>query len=312
MLPFVGGSPPDRVLTLAVINPLAAYGARAADQLETSWAAARAGAAKSSIIPWMRQISGDVDTVVGAAPCARTEPCSSTPSYPLRTDGQIILRQDAASAKLKDGYWELNEVTETRPGDVPKILKSTQVRTNLKREFVQERLTKPEAIAFLDLPAKIAAARSFGVSTSELENAVPFASVAALPAGRHDIDCGTGFPQVLRFNQSSAMIFGGINVGLRALCRHGAGKGIRKQRCVVPPFVAAWIPVSWRWRSAPRFCFTRRMVSGGRQPRTREVCSGCRGSRPGRPVCACPPARPASARKTISTAGRCRKAPSCC
>ncbi|MGO7778358.1 LPS export ABC transporter permease LptG, partial [Rhizobium johnstonii] len=35
------------------------------------------------------------------------------------SSGQVILRQDAATAKLEDAYWQLNTVVERKPGEIP-------------------------------------------------------------------------------------------------------------------------------------------------------------------------------------------------
>ena len=243
MLPFVVGSFMIGLFTIFVINPLAAGGTRKSEQLESTWRAAKSGAKRNNIVPWMRQISGEEDTIVGAKIVRESGTLLVNPVFiHFDSNARIVLRQDAATAKLKDGYWLLNEVTEMRPGQVPRIAETAQVRTNLKREFVQERLSQPEAIAFLDLPEKIAAAKSFGVSTSELET--QFHSLLSLPflLVAMTLISATVSLKFTRFNQSPAMIFGGIVSGfvlyvVTVLVKAFGSSG------VVPPFVAAWIPV---------------------------------------------------------------------
>lgn len=243
MAPFITGAIIVGMAGLFILNPLAAAGMRKATAIESELKASKGLGRKDETIPWLRQITASDDVIVGGS---RVSPDGTTLEGAVfihfGPDGRIILRQDAAEAKLKDGYWELNRVTETRPGQIPRMLATAQVSTNLKREFVQERLARPETIAFLDIPSKIAAAKSFGVSTSALESqyhslmSMPFLLVAMT------LISATVSLKFSRFNQSQRMIFGGVVSGfvlyvITVLVRAFGSSG------VVPPFVAAWIPV---------------------------------------------------------------------
>lgn len=243
MAPFITAAIIVGLAGLFVLNPLGAAGMRKATEIESHLKASKRLGRKDETIPWLRQISASDDVIVGGA---RVSPDGTTIEDAVFIhfggDGRIILRQDAAEAKLKDGYWELNAVTQTSPGQIPRALKTIQVSTNLKREFVQERLARPETIAFLDIPSKIAAAKSFGVSTSALESqyhslmSMPFLLIAMT------LISATVSLKFSRFNQSQSMIFGGIASGfvlyvITVLVKAFGSSG------VVPPFVAAWIPV---------------------------------------------------------------------
>ena len=243
MAPFVTGALIVGLVGLFILNPLAASGMRMATEIENQLKASERLGRKDETIPWLRQITASDDVIVGGS---RVNLDGTTLEDAVfihfGPDGRIALRQDAAEAKLKDGYWELNNVTETAPGQIPRTIKSAQVSTNLKREFVQERLARPETIAFLDIPSKIAAAKSFGVSTSALESqyhalmSMPFLLVAMT------LISATVSLKFSRFNQSQSMIFGGVISGfvlyvITVLVRAFGSSG------VVPPFVAAWIPV---------------------------------------------------------------------
>lgn len=243
MAPFVVGAIIVGLTGLFVLNPLAAAGMRKATEIENTLKASKRLGRKDETIPWLRQITASDDVIVGGS---RVSPDGTTLEGAVfihfGADGRIILRQDAAEAKLKDGYWELNKVIETAPGQIPRALATAQVRTNLKREFVQERLARPETVAFLDIPSKIAAAKSFGVSTSALES--QYHSLLSMPIllVAMTLISATVSLKFSRFNQSQRMIFGGIVSGfvlyvITVLVRAFGSSG------VVPPFVAAWIPV---------------------------------------------------------------------
>jgi len=243
MTPFVVGALITGLLALFVLNPIAASGMRAAEDIESGAKAAKHLNRGDQVIPWLRQITADDDVIIGAETVEDHGTSLLDPVFiHFGPDRRIILRQDAANAKLKDGYWLLNKVSETRPGQIPVVLETARVSTNLKREFIQQRMSRPETVSFLGLPHKIEAARSFGVSTLALETqfhsllSMPFLLVAMT------LISATVSLKFSRFNQSQSMIFGGVTTGfvlyvVSVLVKAFGSSG------VVPPIVAAWVPV---------------------------------------------------------------------
>ncbi|MDE3873687.1 LPS export ABC transporter permease LptG [Sinorhizobium meliloti] len=239
--PFVVGALLFGVLAVVVINPLAAWGTKKAEALEAEWGSTRSAAANS--LPWLRQIYDGTDTIIGARSVQNggTELINVTVIH-FDPQGAITLRQDAKSAKLEDGYWLLNGVVETEVGRLPRRMETAQLRTNLKPDFVQERLAKADSIQFFDLPRKIEVARSFGFSTNGLET--QFHSLMSLPLllVAMTLIAACVSLKFSRFNQSRSVILGGILSGfvlyvVTVLVKAFGSSGI------VPPFVAAWLPV---------------------------------------------------------------------
>lgn len=243
MSPFVIGAALVGLVTMMVLNPIAAWGQREAFSLESTWKNGSGTTNTSSTVPWLRQISDGDDTVIGAkAILDNGTTLVGVVMIHFDSDGRIILRQDAQSGKLEDGYWLLNDVTETRPGEISVKIPTVKVRTNLEQEFVQERLSQPETVAFYDLSRKISVAKSFGISTKALETqyhsllSMPFLLVAMT------LIAATVSLKFSRFAQSRSLILGGILSGfvlyvVTVLVKAFGSSG------VVPPFVAAWIPV---------------------------------------------------------------------
>lgn len=243
MLPFVLGALLLGLLAILVINPLSAWGQSSAMRIEAIWREAGGNARSNAPVPWIRQISGDQDTVIGAKSTLDDgRSLFGVVMIHFDADGRIVLRQDAASAKLEDGYWFLSEVTETRPGEIPRKLPSAQVRTNLKPELVQEGLSTPETVAFFALAQKIETAKSFGVSTKALET--QFHSLLSLPfmLVAMTLIAATVSLKFSRFNQSRSVILGGILSGFMLYVVTVLVKAFGSSG-VVPPLVAAWIPV---------------------------------------------------------------------
>lgn len=242
MAPFIIGASLLGIATTLVINPLAAWGQRQGTEIETQWRET-AGRTKPAPIPWLRQSSDGNDVALGAR--AVLEDGTLLVDAVLLhfdSDGRIILRQDARTAKLKDGYWMLTDVLETRPGEIQTRLAEARVATNLNEEFVQQRLANPESVAFYDLFQKIEVARSFGIVPHALETqlhsllSLPFLMIAMT------LIAATVSLKFSRINQSRTVILGGILSGfvlyvVTVLVRAFGSSG------VMPPYVAAWVPV---------------------------------------------------------------------
>ncbi|MFN4208511.1 MAG: LPS export ABC transporter permease LptG [Agrobacterium albertimagni] len=242
MAPFLIGATLIGLTTTLVINPLAAWGERQGTEIETKWRET-AGSAKPAPIPWLRQSSGGNDVALGAR--AVLEDGTLLVDAVLLhfdQDGRIVLRQDARTASLKDGYWMLTDVLETRPGEIQTRLAEARVATNLNEEFVQQRLARPESVAFYDLFQKIEVARSFGIAPHALET--QFHSLLSLPflMIAMTLIAATVSLKFSRINQSRTVILGGILSGfvlyvVSVLVRAFGSSG------VMPPYVAAWVPV---------------------------------------------------------------------
>ena len=243
MSPFIAGAFFLGVLTIVDVNPLAAWGQRQAALVETDWKGDDTKSRSALQVPWIRQISGQDDVIIGAHTVLENGTLlMDAVLIHFDSDGRVILRQDARSAKLEDGYWLLKTVVERRPGEVAVRKDTVQLRTNLKQDFVKERLTAPETIAFFDLSNRIAIAKSFGVPTKALET--QFHSLLSQPLLliAMTLIAATVSLKFSRFNQSRSVILGGIVSGfvlyvLTVLVKAFGSSG------VVPPFVAAWIPV---------------------------------------------------------------------
>jgi lipopolysaccharide export system permease protein len=241
--PFVLGAFVIGLVTLLVVNPIAAWGQRESVSLESTWKQASNRSKRSNFVPWIRQTSGKEDTIIGAKSFREkgTE-LIDVVVFHFDKSGTVTMRQDAKTAKLEDGYWQLNDVLENRPGEIPVKRPSAQLRTNLKQEYIQESLSQPESVGFYDLSRKIRIGKSFGISTKPLET--QFHSLLSLPIllVAMTLIAATVSLKFSRFAQSRSMILGGIVSGfvlyvVTVLVKAFGSSG------AIPPFVAVWIPV---------------------------------------------------------------------
>jgi lipopolysaccharide export system permease protein len=154
----------------------------------------------------------------------------------------ILERIDAERAFLRDGFWELTNARRLKEGEAPVEEKILNIPTDLRAEFVQERLARPETIPFFQLPAKIEVARSFGLNAGGF--AMQLNSLIALPflLVAMTLVAATVSMRFVRMGQSGTLILGGVAAGfllyvVSVLVKAFGTAGF------VPPIVAAWIPV---------------------------------------------------------------------
>lgn len=243
LLPLCFGAFVFGTLAVAIINPIAAQGFARADVLEAELRSGKSNAIQSDSTPWLRQKTDDGDTIIGARAILDqgTTLVDAVFLY-LDTAGDMTQRDDAKTAILRDGYWDLSDVRRFREGELIEPLPSVRVPTNLRPELVQERLARPETIPFYDLPAKISSARAFGVRADPF--AMQLHSLVALPflLVAMTLIAATVSLRFARLGQSSVMILGGVTAGfllyvVSVLVRAFGNAGL------VPPVIAAWIPV---------------------------------------------------------------------
>jgi len=231
------------LFTIIFLNPLAAYGFDRSQGIETSL---RSGDTKRSTAfeePWLRQNFGGVDTIIGARAVLSggTELHGAT-FFRFDADGDFSDRLDAERAFLRDGYWELQGIESFTENQRIVSSDTVHIPTGLTPALVQERVTRPETVPFFELPGRISVARAFGLSADAF--AMQFHSLVALPLllVAMTLIAATVSMRFARMGQSEVMILGGILAGfllyvVSVLVKAFGSAGI------VPPVIAAWVPV---------------------------------------------------------------------
>ncbi|MCB1424261.1 MAG: LPS export ABC transporter permease LptG [Zhengella sp.] len=230
-------------LAVTVLNPLSARGFEEANAIEADWRARASNTSIATSVPWLRQKTEDGETIIGAKAVLRDGTVLASPVFiHIGRDGAIERRQDAERAILKDGFWQLVNVRETRLGAQPEQVQQARVATNLRPELVSQRLAEPDSVPFFALPAKIEVAQAFGYPAYPLR--MQFQSLIALPAllVAMTLIAATVSLRFVRFGQSGAMIVGGIAAGFLLYVASVLVKAFGSSG-FVPPVIAAWSPV---------------------------------------------------------------------
>ncbi|MEQ8450568.1 MAG: LPS export ABC transporter permease LptG [Nitratireductor sp.] len=231
------------ISAIIALNPIAANGLDKVEEIETTLRSGESNVVSAATAPWLRQRTEEGQTIIGARAVLNSGLTLSDAVFiRIGEDGNIVERQDAARAYLRDGYWELEQVRRFESGAKPESVDSARVATNLRPEFVEQRLARPEATPFYELGRKIETAKAYGYSVNAFS--MHYHSLVALPPllVAMTLIAATVSMRFVRLGQSGTLILGGILAGfllyvVSTLVKAFGSAGI------VPPIVAAWLPV---------------------------------------------------------------------
>ncbi len=232
------------LFSIFLINPLAAWGFSHAEKMITEWRNNNVlTPLHNTRIPWLTQRTISDRTTIGAK--------SVTDQGLSLLDATFVQYNDNATVKnwintkkatLTNGAWLLTDGTIYKIGHPPEKFTTFQIKTNLKPEFLTERLANPATIPFYQLPKKIMIARSFGYSANSFD--MYLQSLIALPAllVAMTLIAATVSLNFTRFGQSGMLILGGVLAGfmlyvISVLVQAFGNAGY------IPPIIAAWTPV---------------------------------------------------------------------
>jgi lipopolysaccharide export system permease protein len=129
---------------------------------------------------WLRQGDQNEQSVIHAITAAdQGERLEDVVVFRYRGDAYAG-RIDAASAQLRDRYWDLSDAWVSGDGGVPKQHASWRLPTTLTPSQIQESFIAPTALSFWELPGFIRAAQSAGFSAVRYR--LYFYTLCALPA----------------------------------------------------------------------------------------------------------------------------------
>jgi lipopolysaccharide export system permease protein len=145
------------VFATTVYNPLAAGAKSEAERLMaeafgremTLMTSGNAGA-------WLRQTGTDNQSVMTARAVAdKGLVLAGVMAFVYDRDGRFVERLDADKALLREGYWQLERVTISRPRALAEFKDTHRLSTALEPERVQDALGSVESVSIWELPGVI-------------------------------------------------------------------------------------------------------------------------------------------------------------
>lgn len=231
------------LFTIMVMNPIAAMGFTAAETLEAEYRSGKSNEIAAEGAPWIKQTTEEGEAIIGAhAVLAQGTELVDASVFRFDAKGNLVERIDAKRAFLRNGFWELRKIERRSEGKPVETLTTLEIPTNLRPEFVEDKLARPEAISLFELPRKIDVARSFGLKANAY--AMQFHSLVALPPllVAMTLIAATVSMRFARMGQSMTMILGGVVAGFLLYVVSVLVKAFGTAGFVPPP-VAAWLPV---------------------------------------------------------------------
>ncbi|MBL8565519.1 MAG: LPS export ABC transporter permease LptG [Hyphomicrobiaceae bacterium] len=169
------------VVSTAIYNPMAAWARTEGEQFYAELFGRETNLLGSdNKQSWLRQDGLDGQSVIGAAAAAdRGLKLTTVTAFVYDRAGRFVERVDARAGNLKEGYWELDGVWVTRPGEEPQAYGSYLLSTYLSPERVADALGSVYAVSFWELPALIEVAEKAALSTTRL--ALQYEALLARP-----------------------------------------------------------------------------------------------------------------------------------
>ncbi|WP_019223873.1 LPS export ABC transporter permease LptG [Bartonella rattaustraliani] len=232
------------LFSILLLNPFAAWGFSQAEKMMTEW---RSNNVLTSLhntrVPWLTQHTDLGKTTIGAQSITNQGSSLINATFVQYNDNATIKNWiNTRKAILTDGAWLLTDGTIHKAGHPPEKFTKLQIKTNLKPEFLTERLVDPKTIPFYQLPKKIMIARSFGYSAHSFN--MYLQSLIALPTllVAMTLIAATVSLNFTRFGQSGTLILSGVIAGfmlyvISVLAQAFGNAGY------IPPIIAAWTPV---------------------------------------------------------------------
>lgn len=156
------------VFAVVVYNPLAASARAEAERLFADAFGRESNLLRSqSDGSWLRQDGADGPSVISALGFSdRGLSLKAVTVFQYDKSSRFAERIDARSARLMEGYWQLEEALVAKPGKEPEQFDRYIVSTYLTPERVTDALGSVISVSFFDLPGLIEVAEKAGLSAA--------------------------------------------------------------------------------------------------------------------------------------------------
>ncbi|ABS64943.1 permease YjgP/YjgQ family protein [Parvibaculum lavamentivorans DS-1] len=164
-----------------VFNPVSATLTTRAEQLESKYLSRQASfVAVSANGLWLRQADSTGQSVVHALRMDDGFRLRRVTIFLYDQGNRFSGRIDAATARLRPGYWELADVWVMMDGEQSRKYDTYRQETSLTQKQIEESFAREESISFWELPHFIATAEAAGFSARRYQ--IYFHQLLATPA----------------------------------------------------------------------------------------------------------------------------------
>lgn len=140
------------VFFTGVFNPMSAALKQRADRIETS-IFGRPGQSDGDTALWIRQRSVDGQAVIRAEKSSDNGTVlGAVTAFVFEPGGAFLERVDASRARLRDGYWAMENARVTAPTVEPQVTSVYLLASNLTPEQVTKSFVSPNSVSFWKLP----------------------------------------------------------------------------------------------------------------------------------------------------------------
>lgn len=166
LLPVVGVATLVGVVTVTMLNPLAAILLGRFEQMEAKYVRNESSLlAVSRTGLWLRQADANGQSVINAQRVTQNPlVLYDVIVFQFEDQDKFVGRIDAARAELEPGRWVLSEAWQTRPDRRAEFADRIEITSKLTREKILDSFAAPETISFWSLPGFIALLTEAGFS----------------------------------------------------------------------------------------------------------------------------------------------------
>jgi lipopolysaccharide export system permease protein len=236
------------IFGVLVYNPLAASARAKAEELYAEYYGKESNFLKTAgSKSWLRQDSVDgASAIHGAAVTDSGMTLNTVTAFRFDKKGEFVERISGRRARLRDGFWRIEDAWVTRPGQPPEQFGTYLLATHLSPARVQDALGSVISLSFWQLPAMIELARKAGLSSASYEVQLhllisrPFLLVAMVLLGA-TVSLGS-----FRSGGTQTMVLFGMGGGFAFFLTAELSRQVGLSG-LVAPWVAVWVPVGLAW-----------------------------------------------------------------
>ena len=163
---------------------------------------------------WVRQRSIDGQAIIRAERSTQSGAVlGQVTFFEFDKEGRFLDRIEAASATLRDGYWELTYARMTMPEQEPQTFEAYAVATNLTVDQVRQSFSSPESVPFWELPDLVDRTERAGLDATRYR--LQFQSLLASPVlfVAMVLVAASVSLRFFRFGGVAKMVVGGVAAG---------------------------------------------------------------------------------------------------